>query len=197
MEEQIKKNPIIVKWKIIAIAIFLVFAAIIGGLNYGVGSTPEEYILDETNFKSYTFTDEILTVDNIDSNHFIFLIKNSSEDNERNKIKYISNGFEIYLDCESKTSILVKIFSSDENIELIYDEENSSYTEPDYDNLKLELSGNISIDMTDNSSEEEPQNITLPFNKEINNETNFIIIIETSIITTADKIYFSFEKSVE
>ena len=31
MEESIKKNPVVMKWKLIGLAIFLIFTAIIGG----------------------------------------------------------------------------------------------------------------------------------------------------------------------
>lgn len=198
MEESIKKNPVVMKWKLIALAIFLIFTAIIGGLNYGIGSTPDEYILDETNFKGYTINGDKIQKEDMASKDFVFIRKSQIEDYERTKIDYQSKAFEIYSDCDNKMTLNIKIYSTNENLELEYDEENSSYIEPDYSNFNQELDSSITIDMSsDETSTSEDYSFSLPFNKSINSEINFIIVVNTSIETTASKIYFSFEKSVE
>lgn len=199
MEEEIKKNPVVMKWKLIGLAIFLIFTAIIGGLNYGIGSTPEEYILDETNFQGYTFQDSKLAISDAYSNKFIFIRKSMDEDSQRSIINYQAHAFEMYSDCENKITINVKIYSTEMDLTLEFDYENNTYIEPDYSLYNQELDGSITVDMSNTDSEEDidEQIFTLPFNKKINSEINFIIVVDTSIETTASKIYFSFEKSVE
>ena len=199
MEESSKKNPMVMKWKLIGLAIFLIFTAIIGGLNYGVGSTPEEYILDETNFQGYTINDDKILKEDIASKDFVFIRKSQIEDYERTKIDYQSKAFEMYSDCENKITINIKIYSTEMDLALEFDSENNTYIEPDYSLYNQELDGSITVDMsnTDSESDIDEQIITLPFNKKINSEINFIVVVNTSIETTASKIYFSFEKSVE
>ena len=111
MEESIKKNPVVMKWKLIGLAIFLIFTAIIGGLNYGIGSTPEEYILDETNFKGYTINDNKILKEDIASKDFVFIRKSQIEDYERTKIDYQSKAFEMYSDCSNNSLLRLLLFS--------------------------------------------------------------------------------------
>ena len=105
----------------------------------------------------------------------------------------------MYSDCENKITINIKIYSTEMDVALEFDSENNTYIEPDYSLYNQELDGSITVDMsnTDSESDIDEQIITLPFNKKINSEINFIVVVNTSIETTASKIYFSFEKSVE